>query len=155
MPVLFESESKVAQSCPTLCDPMDCSLSGSSIHGIFQARVLEWIAISFSRGSSRTQESNLGLLDCRQMLYRLSYQGNASWRFPLLPSVHSSLRLASLPVMLFWYRFVYCVYFYSSSQIVTSHWLVLNFFFLIFILFYSLVIFFFPNQGAWNVAQDY
>ena len=44
---------EVAQSCPTLCDPMDCSLSGSSIHGIFQARVLEWIAISFSRGSSQ------------------------------------------------------------------------------------------------------
>ena len=42
----------VAQSCPTLCDPMDCSLSGSSVYGIFQARVLEWIAISFSRGSS-------------------------------------------------------------------------------------------------------
>ena len=36
----------------TLCDPMDCSLTGSSVHGIFQARVLEWIAISFSRGSS-------------------------------------------------------------------------------------------------------
>ena len=48
-----ESESEVAQSCPILCDPMDCSLSVSSIHGIFQARVLEWIAISFSRGSSR------------------------------------------------------------------------------------------------------
>ena len=46
-------ESEVAQSCPTLCDPMDCSLSGSSVHGIFQARVLEWIAISFSRGSFR------------------------------------------------------------------------------------------------------
>ena len=45
------SWSEVAQSCPTLCDPMDCSLSGSSVHGIFQARVLEWIAISFSRGS--------------------------------------------------------------------------------------------------------
>ena len=44
--------SEVAQSCPTLCDPMDCSLPGSSVHGIFQARVLEWIAISFSRGSS-------------------------------------------------------------------------------------------------------
>ena len=40
--------SLVAQSCPTLCDPMDCSLPGSSVHGIFQARVLEWIAISFS-----------------------------------------------------------------------------------------------------------
>ena len=45
-------ESEVTQSCPTLCDPMDCNLSGSSIHGIFQARVLAWIAISFSRGSS-------------------------------------------------------------------------------------------------------
>ena len=42
----------VAQSCPTLCNPMDCSLLGSSIHGIFQARVLEWVAISFSRRSS-------------------------------------------------------------------------------------------------------
>ena len=41
-------ESKVAQSCPTLSDPMDCSLPGSSIHGIFQARVLEWGAIAFS-----------------------------------------------------------------------------------------------------------
>ena len=43
-----KSESEVAQSCPTLSDPMDCSLSGSSTHGIFQARVLEWGAIAFS-----------------------------------------------------------------------------------------------------------
>ena len=43
-----KSESEVAQSCPTLSDPMDCSLPGSSIHGIFQARVLEWGAITFS-----------------------------------------------------------------------------------------------------------
>ena len=42
-----KSESEVAQSCPTLCDPMDCSLPGSSVHGIFQARVLEWGAIAF------------------------------------------------------------------------------------------------------------
>ena len=41
-------ESEVAQSCPTLSDPMDCSLPGSSVHGIFQARVLEWGAIAFS-----------------------------------------------------------------------------------------------------------
>ena len=39
----------VTQSCPTLCDPMDCSLPGFSVYGIFQARVLEWVAISFSR----------------------------------------------------------------------------------------------------------
>ena len=43
-----KSESEVAQSCPTLSDPMDCSLPGSSIYGIFQARVLEWGAIAFS-----------------------------------------------------------------------------------------------------------
>ena len=43
-----KSDSEVAQSCPTLSDPMDCSLPGSSIHGIFQARVLEWVAIAFS-----------------------------------------------------------------------------------------------------------
>ena len=43
-----KSESEVAQSCPTLHDPMDCSLPGASIHGIFQARVLEWGAIAFS-----------------------------------------------------------------------------------------------------------
>ena len=49
----LKSESEVAQLCPTLCHPMDCSLSGSSVHGIFQTRVLEWIAISFSRGSSQ------------------------------------------------------------------------------------------------------
>ena len=44
-----KSENEVAQSCPTLCDPMDCSLPGSSIHGISQARVLEWVAIAFSK----------------------------------------------------------------------------------------------------------
>ena len=43
-----KNESEVAQSCPTLSDPMDCSLPGSSTHGIFQARVLEWGAIAFS-----------------------------------------------------------------------------------------------------------
>ena len=53
----------VTNSCPTLCDPMDC-LPGLSVHGIFQARILEWVAISFSRGSSwprdRTQVSSIG-----------------------------------------------------------------------------------------------
>ena len=47
---------KVAQSCPTLCNPVDCSLSASSIRGIFQARILEWVAISFSRGCSRPRD---------------------------------------------------------------------------------------------------
>ena len=49
-----KSESEVTQSCPTLSDPMDCSLPGSSVHGIFQARVLEWGAIAFSMIISRS-----------------------------------------------------------------------------------------------------
>jgi len=48
-----KTESEVAQSCPTLIDPMDCSPPGSSIHGIFQATVLEWGAIAFSRFLAR------------------------------------------------------------------------------------------------------
>ena len=51
-----ESESEVAQSCLNLCNHMGCSLSGSSIHGIFQTRILEWVAISFSRGSSHPSD---------------------------------------------------------------------------------------------------
>ena len=53
---------KSLQSCPTICDPMDCSPQGPSVHGIFQARILERVAIPFSRGSSPTQGSNLCLL---------------------------------------------------------------------------------------------
>ena len=51
-----------AQSCPTLCGPVDCSLPDSSVHAIFQARILEWVAISSSRGIFLTQGSNLSLI---------------------------------------------------------------------------------------------
>ena len=51
-----ESSSEVAQLCPTVWDPMDCSLPGFSIHGIFQARILEWIAIFFSWESSQPRD---------------------------------------------------------------------------------------------------
>ena len=59
-----KSESEVAQSCPTLSDPMDCSLPGSSIHGIFQARVLEWGAIAFSilKVMGRLCENNMSIV---------------------------------------------------------------------------------------------
>ena len=50
------SEGLVTQLCPILCDPMDCSLSGSSVHGILQASILEWVAVHFSRGSSRSKD---------------------------------------------------------------------------------------------------
>ena len=61
---------KVAQSCPTLCNPLDYT-----VHGILQARFLEWVALSLLQGIFPTQESNRGLLHCRQILYQLSYEG--------------------------------------------------------------------------------
>ena len=54
-----KSESEVTQSCPTLCDPMDCSPPGSSIHGIFKTRVLEWGVIAFSTGNYEMHENLL------------------------------------------------------------------------------------------------
>ena len=56
--------------------PMNCSPPGSSVHGILQARILEWVAIPFSRGSSWPRNRNAGLLHCRQILYHPSHQGS-------------------------------------------------------------------------------
>ena len=103
----------VAKSCPTLGDPVDCSPPGSSVYGIFQARILEWIAISFSRdllnpgieprssamwADSLLSESpgkpkitgvgNLGLLHCRRILYQLMYQGSPIESFMLIMHVY-------------------------------------------------------------------
>ena len=66
----------VPQLCLTLCDPMDCSPPGSSVHGILQTRILEWVAISFSQGIFPTQGSNLDRPHCRHILYHLSHQGS-------------------------------------------------------------------------------
>ena len=71
-----KKESEVTQSCPTLCDPMDCSLPGFSIHGIFQARVLEWVAISFFRGSSQPRDQTWVSLIVGRCFYCLSHQGS-------------------------------------------------------------------------------
>ena len=65
----------VAQLYLTLCDPMGCSPAGFSVQGTFQARILEWVSICFSRVIFPTQGLNLGLLHCRQMLYHLCQQG--------------------------------------------------------------------------------
>ena len=59
----------VAQSCLSLCDPLDCSSPGSSLHGIFQARILEWVAISYSRGSSPPRDQTCVSCIGRQILY--------------------------------------------------------------------------------------
>ena len=67
------------QSCPTLCDPMDCSLPGSSVHGILQARILEWVAMPSSRGSSRPRDrTQVSHVSCtgRQILYHQCHLGS-------------------------------------------------------------------------------
>ena len=70
------------QSCPILCDPMGCSPPGFSVHGIFQARILERVAISFSRGSARHRDQiRVSWVSCigRRVLYQLRHQGSVSF----------------------------------------------------------------------------
>ena len=81
-----KSESEVAQSCLTLSDPMDCSLPGSSFHGIFQARVLEWGAIAFSDSSCRVVQK---------------YQSHATNVHKTTPSHHRINSLATLSCLVF------------------------------------------------------
>ena len=72
----------IAQLCPTLCKPMDCSPPGSSVHKILQARILEWVCYLLLQGIFPTQGSNLGLLHCRWILYCLNQtakQGSPVW----------------------------------------------------------------------------
>ena len=66
----------VTKSCPTLCNPIDCSPPGSSVHGISQARTLEWVAISFSRWSSRPRDRTQVSHIVGRHFYSLSYQGS-------------------------------------------------------------------------------
>ena len=72
----MNKEREVAQSCLTLCDPMDCSVPGFSVHGIFQARELEWVVIFFSRGSSLPKDRTQVASIVGRHFYRLNHQGS-------------------------------------------------------------------------------
>ena len=90
-----KSESEVAQSCPTVSDPMDCSLPGSSVHGIFQARVLQWVAIAFSLAATKTHQSQIKKYFLKNFK-RLSYQNfwpRWFYRYVLLTFKNSFLLL--------------------------------------------------------------
>ena len=82
--------SEVAQLCLTLCDPMDYSLPGSSIHVIFQTKVLEWVAIFLSRASSQIRDQTLVSCTGRWIIYHVSHQGSLD-QFPSPPTVHKFL----------------------------------------------------------------
>ena len=88
----WEKESEVAESFPTLCDPMNCGLLDSSVHGIFQARVLEWVAITFSRGPSWCRDQTLVSCIVGRCFYHLSHQGSPK----SLPVVLQVLSLSDL-----------------------------------------------------------
>ena len=119
----------VTQSCLTLCNPIDCSLPGSSIHWIFQARILEWVAISSSRGIFPSQGLNLHLF-CL-----LHWQADS---LPLAPpgkpyfthslnSVYISILISQFipPSLPLWYPKVcslhLCLYFCSANKFI-SNW---------------------------------
>ena len=76
--------SEVAQLCLTLCDPIECSPPGSSIHGIFQARILEWVALFFSRGSPWPRDWTQVSRIVGRHLYHLSHQGSPKKRRVLI-----------------------------------------------------------------------
>ena len=96
---------KVIQSCLTLCDSVDYT-----VHEILQARILEWVAFPFFRGSSQHKGSNSGLPHCKQILYQLSYQGSPrilewvvysfSSRYPGIEPGSPALQADSLPAEL-------------------------------------------------------
>ena len=75
-----KSESEVVQSCPTLRDPMDCSLPGSSVHGIFQARILEWVAIELD-SILKSRDVTLPTKVClvKAMVFPVVMYGCESW----------------------------------------------------------------------------
>ena len=96
---------KSLQLCPTLWDPMDCNLPGSSVHGILQARILEWVAISFSRGSSQPRDRTcIPYISCigKQVLYHQCHPGSPYPMFsPLINSVVAVYFFSLSPCILY------------------------------------------------------
>ena len=90
--IKVKSESEVTQSCPTLSDPMDCSLPGSSIHGIFQARALEWAAIAFS---NKKLEPLKFQTDIFHFLWKVWHSSSSAYTCSLTKLVSTKLMLCS------------------------------------------------------------
>ena len=79
--IYFNGGGLVAKVVSDSCNPMNCSLPDSSVYGLLQARILEWVATPFSKGSSRPRHENPGLLHYKQVLNHLSHQVKLSSRF--------------------------------------------------------------------------
>ena len=100
--------SVVTQSCPTLCDPMDYSPPGSTVHEIFQARILEWVAISFSRGSSQPRDWTQVSCTAGRFFTDGATRKALSLRQILVPSVFQTARIWVL--LMFCFLFCWCLW---------------------------------------------
>ena len=76
--LVFSCVYSVTQSCPTLCDPLDCSPPGSSVHEVFQSRVLDWVAISSSKGSSQPRDQTK--IFCTPLIAGRFFTTELSWK---------------------------------------------------------------------------
>ena len=101
-----------AQSCPTLCDPLNCSLPGSSIHGILQARILEWVAISFSRGSSWPRDSTC--ISCSSCIGNKILYHWATWEAQIFISIMSVIFPDPLREVQF---YLYCILYLDYTPV--------------------------------------
>ena len=113
-----KSEREVAQSCPTLCGPMDCSPPGSSVHGIFQARVLEWGAIAVSKAYMNMPISFHTLINLIQIKFKIMILLKFSFE------LHSIYRLIQGQLVLFHVEFSYLrtSYMVGISQVSNSQY---------------------------------
>ena len=93
-----KKESEVAQSCPTLCDPMDCSPTGFSVQGIFQSRILEWVATSFFRGTSWPRDWTWVSHTAGKLTYRKHLTVSVSYHYICTVLLHN---LWSIPNILY------------------------------------------------------
>ena len=101
----MKSESEVAQSCPTPSNPMDCSLPGSSVHGISEVRILKWAAISFSRGSSWFRDWTHVSCIGRHILYH--------WANREAPKLSLSIMNLALSILFIYYPYIYWLELYA------------------------------------------
>ena len=110
------------QSCPTLCDPIDCNLPGSSVRGSLQARILEWVAISYARGSSQPRDrTQISYISCTgsQVLYHYCYLGS-----PFLPMLTTLVISSDLISLLYMpsHNFTTCKFYISISHFYLKVW---------------------------------
>ena len=123
-----------AQACLTLCDSMDCSPTSSSVHGTFQARILEWVAMPSSRGSSQPRDwTHISCVSCigRWILY-LCATWEAPFIFTELTNIFSfiSLILFAFNLVCFTFSFLFLAFYRTISIILLSSYLFVNFAFI-------------------------